>query len=364
MRARGSRRLAERLAERAAPSDRGALSLDDLAALVYRELAADVAYDFACLAVTDPASGVVTWASKTRSLGIGDEEFAAAEYGGPDVNKFEDIARRTPPVGLLSVDTNGHPETCRRHRDFMQPRFGFTDELRAAFVSRGAVWGALGVYRGPGDPPFTTEDGDAVAEAAPVLAQAIQRSLFQLPADPDPATVDTGHGGPAVLVVDEADRATHLTPAARTALDELGGRDHGSLPANLLAVVATCRHTGAPFGTRVRTPAGQWLSLRAAPLAGDDADQPGSDAAETGRDVVVTVEPAPRAALSRLALTAHGLTAREEEVALLVLQGANTRSIAAALHLSPHTVQDHLKKVFAKVGVASRRELTAKLMLA
>ncbi|PRY12108.1 helix-turn-helix domain-containing protein [Kineococcus rhizosphaerae] len=75
------------------------------------------------------------------------------------------------------------------------------------------------------------------------------------------------------------------------------------------------------------------------------------------------MEPTPRGALSRLALAAHGLTAREEDVALLVLQGADTRAVAAALHLSPWTVQDHLKAIFAKLGVGSRREMTARLVL-
>jgi hypothetical protein len=50
-----------------------------------------VSYDFACFATTDPASSVVTWASKTRSLEVGDEEFAAAEYGPPGVNKFQGV---------------------------------------------------------------------------------------------------------------------------------------------------------------------------------------------------------------------------------------------------------------------------------
>jgi DNA-binding CsgD family transcriptional regulator len=35
--------------------------------------------------------------------------------------------------------------------------------------------------------------------------------------------------------------------------------------------------------------------------------------------------------------------------------------VAGAMHISPHTVRDHLKAVFAKVGVATRGELVAKL---
>ena len=62
--------------------------------------------------------------------------------------------------------------------------------------------------------------------------------------------------------------------------------------------------------------------------------------------------------------TAHGLTNRETEVALAVLRGESSKEIAAALFLSPWTVQDHLKAVFAKTGVRSRRELSMRLFTA
>ncbi|MTD15022.1 LuxR family transcriptional regulator [Nakamurella sp. YIM 132087] len=321
---------------------------NDVADAVYAVIRQRVPFDFACLATTDPATGLVTWASKTRDLGVGDEEFSAQEYGPPDVNRFVEIAQRAVPVGVLSVDTDGHPERCRRHREFNHLRFGFTDEIRVVFRSRGVAWGAIGLYRGPGDPPFTAKDGAEVVALEVVVAEALQRSMFRPGAR---QVLRSGGEGPAVLIIDAQDRVTQLTPAAADAIEQLGGYDHGSPPANILAVVAHTRTSGAPTDSRTQVGHGWWLSLRAAPLSGP----PG------GNDVVVTIEPTPHTDLSRLTLAAHGLTTREEDVTLLVLQGASTRAIATSLHLSPHTVQDHLKKIFGKLGVNSRRDLAALL---
>jgi DNA-binding CsgD family transcriptional regulator len=60
-----------------------------------------------------------------------------------------------------------------------------------------------------------------------------------------------------------------------------------------------------------------------------------------------------------LVLQAYGLTDREAQVAQLVLRGLATGEIADRLYITALTVQQHLKAIFDKTGVHSRRELVA-----
>lgn len=76
------------------------------------------------------------------------------------------------------------------------------------------------------------------------------------------------------------------------------------------------------------------------------------------------VEPAHPARISSLLMSAYRLTEREQELTRLVLQGCSTAEIAQRLVISVHTVQQHLKSVFDKTGVRSRRELVGTVFLA
>jgi DNA-binding CsgD family transcriptional regulator len=71
------------------------------------------------------------------------------------------------------------------------------------------------------------------------------------------------------------------------------------------------------------------------------------------------VRPAPRGPRRRPAGGWESLTATERAVSLLVAEGLTNGAVARRLYISPHTVNTHLRHVFAKLGVQNRVALAA-----
>ena len=59
--------------------------------------------------------------------------------------------------------------------------------------------------------------------------------------------------------------------------------------------------------------------------------------------------------------TRDDLTAQERQVAQLASEGLSNSEIGTRLFLSPRTVEWHLSKVFGKLGISSRKELSSAL---
>jgi DNA-binding CsgD family transcriptional regulator len=281
------------------------------------------------------------------------ELLVRSEYLVPDSNTFAELAARRIPVGTLDQATRGHPERSARYRDLLEPA-GIPHELRAAFVIRGRVWGAVHIARREQSGAFTQQDADALARVASAIAGGIRASLRF-----DAARRGSSTEAPGLIVVDGTNAVELITPPARALLDVLGSNAleyaDGSLPATVLALAAHVRGSAHRAGVEsnvvtVPSPSG-WITLHASqPSAGD------------GR-VAIVIEPAsgPRSATLRLEI--NGVTAREREVATLLASGLSNADIAATLVLSPHTVQDHIKSLYEKLGVASRQELVARVFL-
>jgi DNA-binding CsgD family transcriptional regulator len=56
------------------------------------------------------------------------------------------------------------------------------------------------------------------------------------------------------------------------------------------------------------------------------------------------------------------LSPREQEIARMVAKGYPNKMIAAVLEISTWTVSSHLRRIFAKFGVASRAAMVARLL--
>ena len=286
-------------------------------------------------------------------------EFLAHEYRADDVLKMAEVAYSGSGVATIHQATGGDPSRSPGWRAFVQP-YGGDQQVMVALRSKpGEAWGLLALYREPGQPEFSRDEIGFLAAVAGPLAQGARRGLLV-----GEATDPEGPYAPALIVLDEDWQVQSMTPGAEALLAELPGgavsaaRD--ALPACVLSVAGralrsleTAGTTGEVAVARLRANNGQWMILHGAPLLRDG-----------NRRVAVIVERGDPDRLAPLLMAAYELTDREKDVTRLVLQGEITSSIAARLFVSPQTVQQHLKNIFDKTSVRSRRELIGKVFFA
>ena len=130
------------------------------------------------------------------------------------------------------------------------------------------------------------------------------------------------------------------------------------------------RTSAAPDLARARLVYGEWLrrhgrrvdareQLRAAHQM---LTAMGADAfAERARRELVATGETVRKRTAVLADATGQLTAQEAEIARLAGDGHTNPEISTRLFISPRTVEWHLRKVFTKLGISSRRQLRAAL---
>jgi DNA-binding CsgD family transcriptional regulator len=225
---------------------------------------------------------------------------------------------------------------------------GFGSELRIAFVQRGRVWGAMALLRERDSKPFSDQHTADAERLCGSLAAAVRRFVVAKPLRPA-----TGGLAVGVLVIDQRLAVKAMTSSARDWLRKLSS-DHAAVgevlaSRRLRSVVFATTRTGQPVVDTVPTPDG-WVALQGELV---DGGQPG--------EVAVTIQAASCRVLLPAAAAWHGLTPREQAVIERILDGLPVKQIAVRLGLSIHTVKDHLKAIYRKIGVNSRDELIAGL---
>lgn len=308
-----------------------------------------VGFERWCWPLTDPASALSISGVAEFDLWPELPRIAALEERGDITSKPGLVLAERASVAL-SAATDGDLARSRRWRECLEP-YGVGDELMTACRDRHGCWASVELMRDSDDPPFSEDDARFLHELAPTLAALVRRGLGERGSAARPARASLP---PATLIVDAEARPTSWTPAFREWLAELPTGPEALPPAvyelGTRVVTPPREANGLPASVRIRTRGGHWAVLEGAPLEGTD-----------GREAAITIRSASADEVFDLLARAHDLTRRERQLVALMLDGLSTKQLAAALHISPHTVQDHLKAIFAKTGPRSRRELVSHL---
>jgi DNA-binding CsgD family transcriptional regulator len=319
-----------------------------------RRLRKVIPADAVFFATVDPATLLFTGSLVEEIPEYATPVFLANEFMQDDVNKFVALARADKPVQGLYEATNGEPERSPRYREILAP-MGFGDELRGALRSGSMTWGVLCLHRELASSGFTTGEAAFLERIASHLAVGLRTALLI-----DEATADPESDGPGLVVLADDLSIVAVTAPAERWLAEVSDWPQRSEPPQAIRAVAARLQALEQMSedasalmprARVQTRSGRWLALHTARLSGPIGNG----------QIAVILEPATPAEVTPLVLQAYGLTDREAQVAQLVLRGRSTGEIVNELSITALTVQQHLKAVFDKTGVRSRREFVAQL---
>jgi DNA-binding CsgD family transcriptional regulator len=299
------------------------------------------------MAATDPETTLCTGTGIVRELPAEQcQPHWDYEFLVPDYLKYVDIARSGRRVADIHDATGGRPDRSPRFKQYSAAT-GFRSEVRLVFTVGNAAWGLGQLNRLSGR--FSDDEKAWLERAAAVIGRGLRQAMVAEPASALGLT-----RGPGVVLLDGGGRVVSATCEAVAWLEELDAEmlmsDVGDLRlpfhAHGFATRVRAAHEDgeAQIRSRLRTRKGVWLLMHGAVLEG------------TGQ-VALIIEPAKSADVAPLLVEAYGLTTRELDVTRAIARGLSTNEIGRALYLSPHTVRDHVKAIFEKVGVSSRGEL-------
>lgn len=273
-----------------------------------------------------------------------------------EVNRWTRLEQDGTVVATLLSVTEGQPGRSLMWRGILS-RYDIGDVASVVFANRFGVWGFLDLWRTTSQPAFGSGDSSFLESVAAALATSLQRCQARtLTAPAAPAGRELG---PVVFLLDDDLRVLGQTPAGESWLEILlpSGADDAPVPASVYNVAAQLLAVEAgidshPAAARVHLVDGFWVTLRAGRLDGLEAGQHGA--------IAVTIEETSPVDRLEVFSRAYALSTREHELMGLLATGGDTRTVAAHMSLAEHTVQDHLKSVFAKTAARSRSALLAR----
>ncbi|KRC65604.1 transcriptional regulator [Aeromicrobium sp. Root236] len=272
-----------------------------------------------------------------------------------DVNRW--TAMTGSPAVSLQDATEGDPARSLLWRELLC-RYDIQDVASLVHRDRFGCWGFLDLWRSERLPRFSEAEIAYLADIAAPVTTALRRcqaNTFEATPTGDARV------GPVVLLLSPDLQVLRQTAETQECLRALVPPTEGQAPipasaynvaAQLLAVEEGI--DGNPPSARVHVSGGRWVTLRAARIG---------DAASVGdREIAVTIEETSPAERADVFASAFGFSARERELLSHLMTGTDTRQVAGLMFLSEHTVQDHLKSIFAKTATHNRPTLLSRAL--
>jgi DNA-binding CsgD family transcriptional regulator len=320
---------------------------------IQREAIADlqrvIGFDRWCWPLADCETLLPLSGAAEHDFGPGLPRLLELEYSDVHFASKQILARRANSAGSLSVETGGDLALSSRWDEVMRPA-GIGDIAAVACRDALGCWGWIEAYRDGADGFFEAGDLELLAKVGPSLGSALRRG-FMVESESDALEPST----PGVIVLNADLSLLSWTAGARAWIDGLPAARMfaawGMLPAVVYPVATLSRSRAdlAEAHALERTVDGRWVMIEAAPLEGD-----------VDGKIAVTLRGAAPTETFDVLCRAYAFTQRERDVVSALVIGLDTRAVTERLFISRHTVQDHLKSVFQKTGIHSRRELLAR----
>jgi DNA-binding CsgD family transcriptional regulator len=310
-----------------------------------------VGFDRWCWPLADPQTLVTSSGLAEHNYGPSVPRSLELEYSVDPFAAKHVLARCERPVASLFQETAGDASRSARWDEILRPA-GIGDVATVACRDVHGCWGWIELYRDSADRSFDDDELALLGRSGPAVGSALRRTAMR-PCDASPAEPDP----PGTLVLDRDLRPVSWTTGARAWINALPSAQlfagWGMLPSVVYPTAVLARSGRNDARALVQSIDGRWVTIEAAALEG-----------EREGEVAVTLRSATTSETFDLLCRVYALSQRERDVVSLLVAGLDTRAIAKQLFISAHTVQDHLKSVFAKVGIHSRRELLATLSAA
>lgn len=331
------------------------------------ELKPIVPFAGACCTNIDPYRLLSTGAVVEHNMESIHHQLLTYECGQEGIHTYDELNSSYTSVITLHSATEGQPEQSSRYRDILQPA-GFGDELCAALLYKGSCWGYLTLFRKQDQSLFSEQECQWMIEIAPIIAKHLRQFSLALP-----FVNEVKLRSPDILMLSQQFEflsSNSDTPHWLDMLRQHEGITTSALPRSILAVASMaladhteldhqlhtdcCPSSPPPSSVQVCVPVRNhdYIDITAYRLYSKT----------TGIQLMIAIQSASPLDIMPWMMEAYDLSVREQQIVDQVIEGLSTCKIANMLHISPYTVQDHLKSIFSKTKTTSRRGLIARLL--